>query len=163
MSSSMLGIVSTVVAVVFALMVIFVRIKTSNRPTSARKIIIPPLGMSTGFLMFVAPQTHFPWTYALFALCIGFILSYPLIATSQMYRAADNQIYLKRSKSFIVILLVLLFVRTILHNYVEAYVSLPQTGAIFFVLAFGMLLPWRVGMYLQFMRLQKGNRESAAM
>lgn len=153
MSSSMSGTIGTIIAIVFALTVIFVRVKASNQPTNARKIIIPPLGMSTGFLMFVAPETHFPWLYALIALLCGFILSYPLIVTSQMYRSENGHIYLKRSKSFIVILLVLLVIRVVLHSYVERYVSLVQTGAIFFVLAFGMLLPWRIGMYLRYRRL----------
>ncbi|WP_312029473.1 CcdC protein domain-containing protein [Paenibacillus sedimenti] len=35
----------------------------------------------------------------------------------------------------------------------EAFVSIYQTGAIFFILAYGMLLPWRVAMYAQYRKL----------
>jgi membrane protein CcdC involved in cytochrome C biogenesis len=38
---------------------------------------------------------------------------------------------------------------------VEEHISIPQTGGVFFILAFGMILPWRVTMYLQYRRLLK--------
>ena len=43
--------------------VIFFRLRASNRPTSMRKIIIPPFAMSSGFLMFVVPMTRVPWLW----------------------------------------------------------------------------------------------------
>jgi membrane protein CcdC involved in cytochrome C biogenesis len=114
--------------------------------------MIPPLGMSTGFLMFLAPQMRVPWIYALAALTAGLFLSYPLIATSHMQKI-DGYIYLKRSKSFIIILLTLLVLRLILHSYVEEYVTIPQTGALFFILAFGMILPWRIAMLFRYRKI----------
>ena len=46
---------ATVGMLVMALLAIFIRMKASHRPVTIRKILIPPLGMSTGFLMFVVP------------------------------------------------------------------------------------------------------------
>ncbi|MDQ0190707.1 cytochrome c biogenesis protein CcdC [Alicyclobacillus cycloheptanicus] len=162
MSGHMGQIVSTVITVLFALTVIFVRTRGSNRPVTARKIIMPPLGMSTGFLMFLAPQTRDPWLYAGLAFCAGLIFSYPLILTSKM-RIVDNQIFLKRSKGFVLILLALLVLRIVLHQYVEQYVTIVQTGSLFFILAFGMIAPWRVAMLLQYRKLQRQLGTSAEL
>ncbi|WP_058301754.1 CcdC family protein [Gorillibacterium timonense] len=139
-----------IVSALFALSVIGIRLKAAGRPTSERKIIIPPLGMSTGFAMFIFPFMRIPFTWGLLAFLAGALFfSYPLIRTSK-FEAIEGHIYLKRSKAFIVILLVLLVIRLILHDYVEQYVSLGQTGALFFLLAFGMLLPWRLAMLVQY-------------
>ena len=147
--------VPLVASAVFALSVIGIRLKAANRPTSERKIIIPPLGMSTGFAMFLFPFMRIPLVWGLVAFLAGAVFfSYPLIRTSR-FEARDGQIYLKRSKAFIVILLVLLVIRLILHDYVEQFVSLPQTGALFFLLAFGMLVPWRVAMLIGYRKLQR--------
>ncbi|MGZ4164949.1 MAG: CcdC protein domain-containing protein [Tumebacillaceae bacterium] len=46
-------------------------------------------------------------------------------------------------------------IRVGLHSYVEEFISLPQTGAVFFILAFGMLLPWRIAMYVRYDKVRK--------
>ena len=66
----------------------------------------------------------------------------------------DGAIYLQRAKAFVYILLGLFAVRFGAHSYVEEFVTLPQTGAIFFLLAYGMLLPWRIAMYRRFKQLE---------
>lgn len=146
-------IISTFVAIGMALLVIFVRLRAARKPTSIRKILMPPLGMSTGFLMFLIPEFHVPVEYALFALLVGLLFSYPLIATSHM-QVIDGEIYLKRSKAFPFILLGLLALRVALRGYVEEYVNLQQTGSLFFLLAFGMILPWRIAMYKRYKKMQ---------
>ncbi|WP_018130655.1 CcdC family protein [Effusibacillus pohliae] len=155
-----LQLVSTIGAACMALLVIAIRLRAARKPTSARKIVIPPLAMSTGFLMFLFPQTHIPWTYALCALLAGFVFSYPLIRTSK-FEVRGREIYLKRSKAFPLILLGLLAIRLALHSYVERFISLEQTGAVFFILAYGMIVPWRIAMYRKYAVLKRslgGNR-----
>ncbi|MET0787307.1 MAG: CcdC protein domain-containing protein, partial [Paenisporosarcina sp.] len=44
---------STVIAIVMGSIVMTVRMKAAKRPATAKKIILPPLFMSTGALMFV--------------------------------------------------------------------------------------------------------------
>jgi membrane protein CcdC involved in cytochrome C biogenesis len=147
---SLLHIGSTVGAVIMALMVIFIRLKSGSRPVTIRKIWIPPLGMSTGFAMFVVPEVRFPLWWAAIAFLVGwFIFAYPLIYTTN-FEQRDGQVFARRSKSFAFILLGLLLVRTLLHEFINRYVSVPQSGGLFFILAFGMIVHWRVFMYKRY-------------
>lgn len=133
------------------------RLRETTRPVTAKKIIIPPLGMSTGFSMFALPATRIPLSWALCAFAIGaLVLSFPLIRTSHLRREGEH-IMLQRSRAFLVILLGLVAVRFAARAYVEQFVSPLQTGAIFFVLAFGMIVSWRTWMYLQYKALRAEN------
>lgn len=132
------------------------RIRETQRPVTAAKLLIPPLGMTTGFCMFVVPETRVPVAWGLAAFAVGALfLSYPLVHTSALWRSGEV-ILLKRSRAFLVILLALLAVRLAARRYVEQYVDAIQTGSLFFLLAYGMLLPWRVVMYLRYRALVRG-------
>jgi len=151
----------TLGTIIMALTFVVIRLRAAKKPTSAKKIILPPIAMSTGFLMFLYPPTRIPFSWGIIAFLAGAVFfSYPLIRTSQFHIIGDD-IYLKRSKAFVFILLGLLLLRLGLHTYVEEHISIPQTGAVFFILAFGMILPWRVAMYLQYRRLLKQTRSKA--
>ncbi len=129
------------------------RVREARTPVSTRKIVVPPLGMSTGFLMFLAPAARVPWTWASAAFALGaVVLAVPLARTSRLVRTGDV-VWMQRSRAFLWILLGLLVLRTALRAYVERVVTPLQTGALFFVLAFGMILRWRVGMLLEYRRL----------
>jgi membrane protein CcdC involved in cytochrome C biogenesis len=137
-----------------AAVVIGWRLRETRRPVTARSILIPPLGMSTGLAMFVVPATHIPWGWALGAFFTGvLVFSVPLVRTSQLH-VEGGAIVLKRSKAFLWILLGLVAVRFGLREYVGRYVTTPQTGAIFFLLALGMVLTWRVMMFRRYRALQ---------
>lgn len=139
----------------FAIMVIFIRLKAAQKPTSVKKIIIPPIGMSTGFFMFLFPPFRIDWLWALCSFLIGALfLSIPLIVTSK-FETKGTAIYLKRSRAFIWILIILLVLRLSLHSYLEEFISLYQTAGLFFILAFGMLLPWRIAMLIQYKKVAK--------
>ncbi|MGA8943137.1 MAG: cytochrome c biogenesis protein CcdC [Thermoactinomyces sp.] len=139
-----------IAAFMMAIIVIFLRLRAAKKPTNAKKILIPPLGMSTGFAMFFFPPTHIPWSWAIAAFLTGALfLSIPLIQTSKM-EVIGEQVYLKRSRTFVIILIVLFAIRMSLHTYIEHILSIYQTGSLFFILAFGMLLPWRLSMYIQY-------------
>jgi membrane protein CcdC involved in cytochrome C biogenesis len=129
------------------------RIRETQRPVTAAKILVPPLGMTTGFCMFFAPQTRVPFAWGLAAFLAGVMfLSYPLVRTSTLTRTGDA-VLLKRSRAFLVILLALVAVRLAARSWVEQYVDALQTGSLFFLLAYGMLLPWRIVMYLRYRAL----------
>lgn len=129
------------------------RIRETRTPVTVRKIVIPPLGMSTGFFMFVRPEMRIPWLLALGAFAFGaLVLSIPLERTSSLERQGDV-VMMRRSNGFMVILLVLLALRLLLHDYVGHLLPPLQTGALFFVLAFGMILRWRAAMYFKYRRL----------
>jgi membrane protein CcdC involved in cytochrome C biogenesis len=129
------------------------RVREARTPVSTGKIVVPPLGMSTGFLMFLAPAARVPWSWASAAFALGaVVLAVPLARTSRLVRTGDV-VWMQRSRAFLWILVALLVVRTALRAYVERVVTPLQTGALFFVLAFGMILRWRIGMLLEYRRL----------
>jgi len=137
------------------------RIRETQAPATARTILIPPLGMSTGLCMFLAPAARVPPLWAALAFAAGVVLfSYPLIHTSTLTREGDA-ILLKRSRAFLAILLALVAIRLVLRHYVEQYVDVVQTGSLFFLLAFGMILPWRVVMYLRYRKLVASGAPAA--
>ncbi|MDO3411376.1 cytochrome c biogenesis protein CcdC [Saccharibacillus sp. CPCC 101409] len=162
MNPVLLSILFTLFFAGMAGMAFFMRMKASKRPLSVRKIIMPPVGMSTGFIMFIVPQTRIPLEGALIAFLVGwFLFAYPLILGTK-FEQVGGDLFVKRSKSFIVILVVLIVIRLALHGYVERYVSLPQTGGVFFVLAFGMISHWRLNMLRRFKRMTGGSTGGGA-
>lgn len=133
------------------------RVRETRRPVSLRSILIPPLGMSTGFCMFLAPMMRVPWSWAVIAFLAGaFVLWYPLARSSSL-TWHDGQIVMRRSPAFLMILLGLLIVRLALHDYLEHVISPQQTAAVFFILAFGMILRWRAAMYASYRRLRAAS------
>ena len=126
------------------------RVRETQTPVTTAKIVIPPLGMATGLLMFVSPAMRIPWALALGAFLFGAtVLSYPLARTSTLERQGDV-VMMRRSNGFLLILLGLLALRLALHEWIGHLLPARQTAALFFVLAFGMILRWRVGMYLRY-------------
>jgi membrane protein CcdC involved in cytochrome C biogenesis len=131
------------------------RVRETQTPVTAVKLLAPPIAMSTGFFMFIVPQMRVPLTWAFAAFFSGALLfSYPLIHTSRLVQQGDV-IVMQRSKAFLFIIIGLALLRLVLREYVEQYVSYTQTAALFFILAFGMLLPWRVAMFAWYRRLQR--------
>jgi membrane protein CcdC involved in cytochrome C biogenesis len=129
------------------------RVRETTRPVTQKKIIIPPLGMSTGLFMFAHPATRIPVSWAVAAFLLGvLVLSYPLMKTSVLTRR-EGTIFLQRSPAFLWILVGLVIVRLVARSYVEDHVSTLQTGSIFFLLAFGMIVRWRAGMFLDYRKL----------
>jgi membrane protein CcdC involved in cytochrome C biogenesis len=130
------------------------RVQETRSPVSTRKIVAPPLGMSTGFLMFLAPATRVPWTYATGAFAAGaLVLAIPLARTSRLVRSGDV-VLLQRSKAFLWILLSLVVVRFALRAWVEEVVTPAQTAGLFFILAFGMIVRWRAAMLVAYLRMR---------
>lgn len=132
-----------------ALSAIVVRVRAARKPVSSAKILIPPIVMSTGLCMFFVHAMRVDLRYFILSFLAGTIFSYPLIHSTQFHVQKGN-VYVRRSKGFTIVLFCLLAVRIVLHNYVSQYLSVPQTAACFFVLAYGMIVPWRVAMLLQF-------------
>ncbi|APH05133.1 CcdC family protein [Bacillus weihaiensis] len=150
----MLTLVSSIVAIIMAIIVLFIRMKSAKKPASAKKIILPPIFMSTGALMFLHPLfrvTAFQFFEALF---VGMIFSIFLIKTSN-FEVRDNEIYLKRSKAFAFILIGLLIVRIVMKSYLSNQIDIGELSGMFWTLAFGMIVPWRVAMYRSYQKIRK--------
>ncbi|MGM7701284.1 CcdC family protein [Pseudalkalibacillus sp. Hm43] len=144
---------STIIAIVMASVALFIRMRAARKPASIKKIILPPLFMSTGFLMFLYPPARVNLDEALEALLVGALFSLLLIRTSSFEKRSD-EIYLRRSKAFVFILIGLLLFRIVLKLYLGQQISIEETSGLFFILAFGMIAPWRIAMYFKFKKLQ---------
>jgi membrane protein CcdC involved in cytochrome C biogenesis len=137
-------------SVVGALAILVWRIRETQRPISPRAILLPPLGMSTGLAMFVIPAFRVPWTWGLAAFATGATaLAYPLVRSSKLY-LTDGAVMMQRSRAFLAILLGLAALRIGLRDYVGHLLPPRETASIFFLLAFGMIVRWRLWMYLRY-------------
>ncbi|WP_421385430.1 CcdC family protein [Bacillus salacetis] len=145
-------IASSIIAICMGFFVIFIRMKAQKKPVTAKKIILPPLFMSTGAMMFFIPMFRVTLAEVVEALIVGMIFSIFLIKTSR-FEIRDNDIYLKRSKAFAFILIGLLLVRIAAKLVLSSSIDYGQLSGMFWILAFGMIVPWRVAMYLQYKKL----------
>lgn len=133
--------------------VIVWRIRESKTAVTLKKIVIPPLGMATGFSMFVVPAFRIPLDWAALAFAIGATaLAWPLLLTTKLERRGDV-VMMKRSRAFLVVILVLAAIRFAAHGYLDKFMTVEQTGGLFFVLAFGMIVVWRAKLVWDFRRL----------
>jgi len=148
-----LKVLSLVSSIVGAAVVMLWRVSETRSPISARKILIPPMGMATGFAMFLVPVFRVPWTWAVDAFLLGaLVFAYPLLRTSRLVRDGDH-VMLQRSNAFLAVLLVLAGVRIGARGYFDQILSVQQTAGLFFILAFGMILRWRTRMFRQYRAL----------
>lgn len=134
-------------------MVTLWRLREARSAVSLKKIIMPPLGMATGFSMFLLPDFRIPWSWAGLAFLAGALgLAWPLLLTTRLERRGDR-IMMRRSNAFLAVILVLAAIRLLAHGYLDTFLSARQTAGIFFILAFGMIVHWRVRMLVSFRRL----------
>lgn len=137
------------------------RVRETRVPVTERSILIPPVAMSTGAAIFFAPMARVPWLWAIGAFLAGLlVLAWPLIRSSRL-ELREGVVYLKRSRAFLAMLLGLLALRVLLHEEVGHVISPLQTAGLFFLLAFGMILHWRVRMLREYRALvatQVGSR-----
>ncbi|HEX4008279.1 MAG TPA: cytochrome c biogenesis protein CcdC [Acidobacteriaceae bacterium] len=142
-----------VASIVGAVVIIIWRIREGQSAVTLRKIVIPPMGMATGFCMFLVPAFRFPWLWAIASFLIGYvILAYPLLLTSRLHREGDV-VMMKRSSMFLVVIIGLAAIRFFARGYFDHLLTVEQTGALFFVLAFGMILRWRTSMLFEYRTL----------
>jgi membrane protein CcdC involved in cytochrome C biogenesis len=144
-------IASTFFAILMGILIFKFRMRETRQPVTLKKIILPPIFMSTGFLMFVMPFFRIPWVEAGEAFLVGMMFSVLLIITSK-FEIKNDAVYLVRSKAFIFILVGLFAIRLALKWYVGTTVSYLETSSLFFIVAFGMIMPWRLAMLVLFMK-----------
>jgi membrane protein CcdC involved in cytochrome C biogenesis len=138
------------------------RLRETRTAVSLRKIVIPPLGMATGFSMFVVPAFRIPWAWAGLAFAIGAIaLAWPLLLTTRLERQGDA-VMMKRSSAFLVVILVLAVIRFAARGYFDTFLTTQQTAGVFFILAFGMIVVWRTKLLVDFRKITAGLATSAA-
>jgi len=129
------------------------RLREVRTAVSLRKIIIPPLGMATGFSMFIVPAFRIHWAWAGTAFLIGLVaLSLPLLLTTRLIRVG-SAIMMQRSSTFLAVLFILAAVRFLARGYFDTILTVQQSAGLFFILAFGMIVCWRTKLLIDFRRL----------
>ena len=153
-SPELLLIITSVGAVVMGFLAMFVRSRSAKKPASVKKIILPPMFMSTGALMFIFPFFRVAPLQIVEALAVGALFSTVLIWTSK-FEVRGSEIYLKQSKAFVFILIGLLIIRLIGKIVLSSTVDVGELGGMFWILAFGMIVPWRLAMLWQYKKIEE--------
>ena len=135
-------------------MAAIVRSKAAKRPVSVKTIILPPLFMSTGALMFIFEEFRVAPLQIVEAIVVGMLFSIILIRTTN-FEIRDKDIFMKRSKAFVFILFGLLIIRLVGKLVLSSTIDIGELGGMFWILAFGMIVPWRIAMLVKFNKLEK--------
>lgn len=144
---------SILFAFMMGVVVIIVRMKAQNFPVNEKKIILPPFFMATGALMYVVPYFRLSGMEMLECLILGVLFSTILIWTSR-FEVKGSEIYMKRSKAFPVILISLLLIRTLIKIFISNKIDPGELAGMFFLLAFCMIVPWRLAMLYKFKKVK---------
>lgn len=155
-------ILSTIVGLFMAVTMIFVRLRASKKPATIRKIILPPIFMSTGAFMFIFPVFRVTWMQVLEAVTVGAIFSILLIWTSR-FEVRQKEIYLIPSKAFVFVLAGLLIIRVSFKLIFSQTLPVGEISGMFFLLAFGMIVTWRIAMLVKFLKIKNGVDQTIAI
>ena len=145
---------SIVVAFLMGAVVIVIRMKAQKFPVNEKKIILPPFFMATGALMYVIPYFRLTGIEILESFVLGVLFSTVLIWTTR-FEVKGSEIYMKRSKAFPIILISLLVIRTVIKIFISNEIDPGEIAGMFFLLAFCMIVPWRLAMYYKYKKVKK--------
>ncbi|MEQ6070526.1 CcdC protein domain-containing protein [Staphylococcus saccharolyticus] len=145
---------SIAVAFLMGTIVIVIRMKAQKFPVNQKKIILPPIFMATGALMYIVPYFRLTGMEMLESLILGVLFSTVLIWTSR-FEVKGSEIFMRRSKAFPVILISLLIIRTVIKIFISSEINPGEIAGMFFLLAFCMIVPWRLAMLYKYKKLRK--------
>ena len=143
---------SIAVAFLMGAIVIVIRMKAQKFPVNQKKIILPPIFMATGALMYIVPYFRLTGMEMLESLILGVLFSTVLIWTSR-FEVKGSEIFMRRSKAFPVILISLLIIRTVIKIFISSEINPGEIAGMFFLLAFCMIVPWRLAMLYKYLSL----------
>lgn len=150
-------VITAVVSLVGLAGVLAWRVREGRTAVTMKKIVMPPIGMATGFCMFFVPQCRVPFFWGLGVFLTGaVVLAFPLLLTSDLH-LQNGVVMMKRSSAFFSVIIVLAVVRYLARGYFDRFLSLEQTGSLFYLLAFGMILRWRLKLVLAYRALTSGT------
>lgn len=152
-SSAPSFLVSALASLLALTLVILWRRREGSRPVSLRTILMPPIGMSTGLVLFLVPECRVPWPWAVAAFLTGaLLLAWPLLKTTRLHFDGER-VTMQRSKAFLGVIVALALIRFLARSYLDQVISVHQSAALFFLLAYGMILRWRVWMFAEYRHL----------
>lgn len=146
---------NTVLIVVLVLgLVIWRRMRSMSKPIKGGgfRLLLPLVFMLIGMMGFMNPQLHLTVKEVLLSLLFGFILSIPMILTTNYEVREDGEIYTRRSKAFIAAIVGLLSIRLGLRSYLQG-LDPAELGMLFYLIAVAYVVPWRIASYVKFRKL----------
>lgn len=153
LNNKIMYILSIVVAIVIATTMFLLRKKSTQSELTLKKIVLPPLFMSTGSFMFVFPPFQVQIKTVIIALLVGCFFSTFLIMTTK-FQVIENKIYVIPSTLFIICLFGLIIVRTVIKLLIGDTISVGEMTSVFFLVALGMILCWRMSMLIQYIQIK---------
>ena len=148
---------SIISGLIMGSIVYFIRMKSTKKPMSIRKIVLPPIMMSTGALMYIYEPFRLSPLEILESIVLGLVFSVILIVTTK-FEVRDDDIYLIQNKLFPIILVSLLVIRTVIKWLLSETFDPMTLAGMFFLVGFSMIVPWRISMYFKYIKL-KDKRE----
>ncbi|WEK54426.1 MAG: cytochrome c biogenesis protein CcdC [Candidatus Cohnella colombiensis] len=137
-----------------AALVLWRRTRSMYRPIrgSGIRLLIPLLFMLPAVSLLFNPDVNEPaWSFGA-ALALGIVFSIPLIWTTNYEVREDKLIYAKKNWGFIVAFLGIVIFRFALRQELSSIDPQGQM-ALFMMVAFGYIIPWRVVSFIKFRRL----------
>ncbi|MGG2027480.1 CcdC protein domain-containing protein [Gottfriedia sp. S16(2024)] len=154
------------IVIVVAALVLWLRTRAMYHPIKGRgvRLLLPMLYLLIPSIPIVlnpkAQATSWEW---ICALLFGFILSIPLIWTTNYELRSDQQIYATKNRSFIIVFVIIFIIRFLLRDYLK-WLGNETEAALFMTVAIGYICPWRIVSFLKFRRIYNkrnyNNKES---
>jgi len=137
-----------------AVLVLWRRTRSMYRPIRGNgiRLLIPLLFIIPGLSLIFNPNVNEPaWAFGI-AFGLGVIFSIPLIWTTNYEVREDNLIYSKKNWGFIAAFIGIVFIRFALRQELSDLDPQGKT-ALFMLVAFGYIIPWRVFSFIKFRRV----------
>lgn len=94
------------------------------------------------------------WVDILEAIAMGLVFSVILIWTTK-FEIRHKYVFIKRTKAFPVILMGLLLIRIFIKYWISGSLEVGELSGMFWIMAFAMIVPWRIVMYFQYKNTEK--------
>ncbi|MFC9598960.1 CcdC protein domain-containing protein [Peribacillus butanolivorans] len=149
--------------IIIAVLVLWRRTRAMYRPIKGNgtRILLPILFLLLSFILVILnPKAHVAGWEWVCAGIFGFLLSIPLIWTTNYELRSDQHIYAVRSKSFIITFLIVLIFRFLLRDYLK-WLGPETEASLFMTVALGYILPWRIISFIKFRQLYKSRIQTS--
>lgn len=109
--------------------------------------------------MFVFEEFRVPFSQVIESILVGLLFSIVLIRTTN-FEEKNEKLYVKKSRAFLLILFGLLIIRFVAKLLLSSTIDVGELGGMFWILAFAMIIPWRIGMLVKYFKLKKAIETS---
>lgn len=147
------------IVIIIAALVLWRRTRAMYRPIKGNgiRILLPILFLLLPCVSIILnPKAHASGWELICAVIFGFLLSIPLIWTTNYEIRSDQHIYAVRNKSFIITFLIVLIIRFLLRDYLK-WLGPETKASLFMTVALGYILPWRIISFIKFRQLYKSR------